>query len=166
MRQPTQDTIAPTKVVSIHAPRAGCDLTRHGGSPRRTVSIHAPRAGCDDDVSGGDARDGLFQFTHPVRGATETAPPRRDQKVSFNSRTPCGVRRRISSASARNLSFNSRTPCGVRRCWAVFATAKVAVSIHAPRAGCDDQQQQTMTQQEKFQFTHPVRGATSTRRLR
>ena len=36
------------------------------------------------------------------------------------------------------------------------------VSIHAPRAGCDDDG--TIIEQRKygFQFTHPVRGATTT----
>ena len=38
-----------TWTISIHAPRAGCDLARQrvvAGAVR--ISIHAPRAGCDD----------------------------------------------------------------------------------------------------------------------
>ena len=34
------------------------------------VSIHAPRAGCDINNLTSDATDIKFQFTHPVRGAT------------------------------------------------------------------------------------------------
>ena len=78
--------------VSIHAPREGCDRSsqtiisklscfnsRTPGGVRRSclakpsnthdVSIHAPREGCDVSLSAYD-RDGLFQFTHPGRGAT------------------------------------------------------------------------------------------------
>ena len=35
------------KYVSIHAPRAGCDSISKGVINETTVSIHAPRAGCD-----------------------------------------------------------------------------------------------------------------------
>ncbi len=34
------------------------------------------------------------------------------------------------------------------------------VSIHAPRVGCDDTQNALYSIQPKFQFTHPVWGAT------
>ena len=56
--------------VSIHGPRAGCDIAEGGGETRSKVSIHAPRAGCDwtDYCMSVDQR--VFQFTHPVRGAT------------------------------------------------------------------------------------------------
>ena len=36
------------------------------------VSIHAPREGCDDSHSMGIVASFTFQFTHPGRGATET----------------------------------------------------------------------------------------------
>ena len=39
--------------ISIHAPRAGGDLTLHAPSEEFCISIHAPRAG--GDVSGGKA---------------------------------------------------------------------------------------------------------------
>ena len=57
----------------------------------------------------------MFQFTHPVRGATATF---RGRKTETN------------------------------------------VSIHAPRAGCDQFKQMNEMQDKMFQFTHPVRGAT------
>ena len=34
----------------------------------------------------------MFQFTHPGRGATRPISPTARQKISFNSRTPGGVR--------------------------------------------------------------------------
>ena len=56
------------------------------------VSIHAPREGCD-----GIATEALiylvaFQFTHPGRGATRASATRSRSLISFNSRTPGGVR--------------------------------------------------------------------------
>ena len=79
------------------------------------VSIHAPRAGCD--IS---RKKSLITFK------------------CFNSRTPCGVRLRLSRNIDITLCFNSRTPCGVR--------------LHAL---------QSLGNPRRFQFTHPVRGATS-----
>jgi len=80
-------------VVSIHAPREGCDRSSpppQGQRPR--VSIHAPREGCDDSWTyGGDLR----------------------------------------------VSFNSRTPGGVRLIRLFIKRLASTVSIHAPREGCD-----------------------------
>ena len=77
--------------ISIHAPRAGCDLYREGGAVDITISIHAPRAGCD-----------LCR----QRGIR----PRNN----FNPRTPCGVRRMTYNEVVNLIDFNPRTPCGVR----------------------------------------------------
>ena len=80
------------KVVSIHAPRAGCDFQayrRQSSAP--SVSIHAPRAGCDYS---------LKLITSRTR--------------CFNSRTPCGVRHIQLYHITVLCGFNSRTPCGVR----------------------------------------------------
>ena len=102
-------------LVSIHAPREGCDTStdlsssRINGFNSRTpggvrlcgsaissylgnVSIHAPREGCD----------------------------------SYRSRFRNG-----------SLSFNSRTPGGVRLSKSVLVRVFSVVSIHAPREGCD-----------------------------
>ena len=40
----------------------------------RVVSIHAPRVGCDGATNNPEVIAPLFQFTHPVWGAT-LAPP-------------------------------------------------------------------------------------------
>ena len=125
--------------VSIHAPREGCDssgstsggitsvfqfthpgrgATAHYGVdvPRgRGVSIHAPREGCDSEILILDDQPSMFQFTHPGRGATGSGagfPPR---ELSFNSRTPGGVRRSTSWRRICAERFNSRTPGGVRQ---------------------------------------------------
>ena len=62
---------------------------------RRTflvISIHAPRVGCDETWGSVGHIYGLFQSTHPVLGATfaDRITSRRGQ--NFNPRTPCGVR--------------------------------------------------------------------------
>ena len=104
-------------IVSIHAPREGCDRTRRKsllGSRRfqfthpgrgatstanialseRVVSIHAPREGCDRVTRRGRMDECLFQFTHPGRGATGGGRSLQGRERGFNSRTPGGVRQR------------------------------------------------------------------------
>ena len=101
-------------LVSIHAPREGCDAasmaaiialcgfqfthpgrgaTNSGCSKFEllTVSIHAPREGCDSSVTLCREVQLLFQFTHPGRGATVTGEIDLS-RTGFNSRTPGGVR--------------------------------------------------------------------------
>ncbi len=100
--------------VSIHAPRAGCDISYYSELLISCVSIHAPRAGCDDSRL--KACDGI---------------------AGFNSRTPCGVRRCRAVCRSDGGRFNSRTPCGVRQPAGERRADAPDVSIHAPRAGCD-----------------------------
>ena len=147
----------------------GRGATAHYGVdvPRgRGVSIHAPREGCDSEILILDDQPSMFQFTHPGRGATGSGagfPP-------------------------RELSFNSRTPGGVRRTTAKGRRARATVSIHAPREGCDTPSLIIVRQERgfnsrtpggvrrsggrlstkatEFQFTHPGRGATDTDDLR
>ena len=56
--------------ISIHAPRAGCDLQLFRVVLADQISIHAPRAGCDMELMDLDLTKLEFQSTHPVRGAT------------------------------------------------------------------------------------------------
>ena len=87
-------TSAKATLVSIHAPREGCDTDRRTfvlngfvfqfthpgrGATGKTlvglegeleVSIHAPREGCDDPTARIVEASWKFQFTHPGRGAT------------------------------------------------------------------------------------------------
>ena len=151
-----------TPLVSIHAPREGCDVARRAKArDTARVSIHAPREGCDSASPTDNASSSSFNsrtpggVRHKRRSRTYHAPG------GFNSRTPGGVRqppapRRFGCTS----SFNSRTPGGVRRelrlfveptcefqfthpgrgatdvCFLVYQV--FVVSIHAPREGCDN----------------------------
>ena len=79
----------------------------------------------------------------------------------FNSRTPGGVRHHASAITdSKIISFNSRTPGGVRPQGREIPYQGYQVSIHAPREGCDYLQNQLISSQVQFQFTHPGRGAT------
>ena len=103
-------------VISIHAPREGCDGCIPQFPPQMpSISIHAPREGCDRG-----------EHRRCVGGH------------NFNPRTPRGVRR-VSSFPGHftSIHFNPRTPRGVRRCPARGYSKHTTISIHAPREGCD-----------------------------
>ena len=127
-----------------------------GASP---LSIHAPLAGCDHPGPAIVNSFSEFQSTHPLRGATSViliisrllqisihAPlagcdgstmSLGGDAGDFNPRTPCGVRQTFRRYIAEIPNFNPRTPCGVR-----------------PLRGSGSSQSQ------RFQSTHPLRGAT------
>ena len=108
-------------------------------SPKRTtgISIHAPRVGCDD--LGAGTRCTVWHF---------------------NPRTPCGVRPPFVNCLDVAEDFNPRTPCGVRQYKQAEADRQQAISIHAPRVGCDFVCPEEKVATNKFQSTHPVWGAT------
>ena len=60
-----------SRVISIHAPREGCDACRGPVVVLFGISIHAPREGCDISTNATSALAAGFQSTHPVRGATK-----------------------------------------------------------------------------------------------
>ena len=123
-------------LVSIHAPRVGCDASRlsrrtswrsfNSRTPcgvRRRCVLSLLGWGCFNSRTPCGVRQfptmfndlvDLFQFTHPVWGATY-----------------------VALFLAGQLSFNSRTPCGVRRLTPSDEIQSMLVSIHAPRVGCD-----------------------------
>ena len=106
-------------------------------SGRQRVSIHAPRVGCDHLAPAVHTDFKLVSIHAPRVGCDHNDIHHTSGHTRFNSRTPCGV----------------RLFCLYRLSWLCL------VSIHAPRVGCD-----TRTTPEdrpwRFQFTHPVWGAT------
>ena len=126
----------PSLIVSIHAPRAGCDYRAIQQDGRDCVSIHAPRAGCDFIAGNLLYLFFLFQSTHPGRGAT-LYNHQKGQTQCFNPRTPGGVRLSSRCTTLGQDSFNPRTPGGVRHILLVVRTIIIV-----------------------FQSTHPGRGAT------
>ena len=97
--------------VSIHAPREGCDLPiQKIDGMLVSVSIHAPREGCDVIDTATKVISIMFQFTHPVRGATVASFRLRSlSKVSIHApREGCDLS--VTQAFRMSMSFNSRTP--------------------------------------------------------
>ncbi len=92
--------------------------------------------GCDLRYIGSIQSIRSFNSRTPC-GVRRCSPRRGCTLSCFNSRTPCGVRQHIALASTKPMSFNSRTPCGVRH-----EVPQVRLELRA------------------FQFTHPVWGAT------
>ncbi len=125
--------------VSIHAPRMGRDPPRARPWALYAVSIHAPRMGRD------------FQLN-------EVPAP----NLCFNSRAPHGAR--LASARRRGryrTGFNSRAPHGARLLSFHLSLLVSQVSIHAPRMGRDFPKNALVPEQNRFQFTRPAWGATS-----
>ena len=148
--------------VSIHAPREGCDYLSIVKASTARVSIHAPREGCDANTSSSVRSEGMFQFTHPGRGATASVYSCFKECHSFNSRTPGGVRLHgLSKVQAYQLfQFTHPGRGATRRLFG--CNTYVIVSIHAPREGCDYRFNPFRLLAYQFQFTHPGRVATRT----
>ena len=116
LRSATLDSVIfqVVQVVSIHALLAECDSIRSRLLSLCVVSIHALLAECDrpEALSNG----GRFVSIHALLAECDIgALPEHEMEISFNPRTPCGVR--LTGANAR--------PAGV------------FVSIHALLAECD-----------------------------
>ncbi len=86
-----------------------------GCSAKDPISIHAPRAGSDRRV-----QKTLQNLTY------------------FNPRPPCGERRQAVKTPALQAGFQSTPPVrGATRSWSAPYSTTFHISIHAPRAGSD-----------------------------
>ena len=101
------------------------------------ISIHAPLAGCDVNHVA-LIRAYRISIHAPLAGCDKWLRQSESPREHFNPRTPCGVRLAILS------SF----------------TLPDDISIHAPLAGCDPPYGYGIVRLNKFQSTHPLRGAT------
>ena len=103
------------------------------------ISIHAPREGCD------------VRTRSPSWWASD-----------FNPRTPRGVRRLKSYLSlALDGEFQSTHPARGATLNPLPYEQDEAISIHAPREGCDLTASAVASPAAEFQSTHPARGATA-----
>ena len=123
------------------------------------ISIHAPREGCDKAPLAGGTKERNFNPRTP-RGVRLFGVLTKNRSLDFNPRTPRGVRRGGMSAPMRGGDFNPRTPRGVRRSVMRSSICSNSISIHAPREGCDTMAGSTPAIRWRFQSTHPARGAT------
>ena len=123
------------------------------------VSIHAPREGCDFSWAEWTPNTTLFQSTHPVRGATSQFPYGRFIP-EFQSTHPVRGATLLPQTHAGILTVSIHAPregCDDKGAEKPFAST---VSIHAPREGCDFCTALGLANDNAFQSTHPVRGAT------
>ena len=123
--------------ISIHAPREGCDRTAVFISQSPPISIHAPREGCDISCGYAAALSRPFQSTHPARGATYFLISMVYSVPNFNPRTPRGVRRFRTLQRIEHRIFQSTHPARGATCYCFRQCSHCAISIHAPREGCD-----------------------------
>ena len=169
-------------IISIHAPLAGCDiqvgllrLSAQDFNPRTPCGV---RLGCDDVVN----LHHLFQSTHPLRGATWLWPDGNAPEQHFNPRTPCGVRRFDTINKLGRETISIHAPLAGCDPGVLPGNPPQGISIHAPLAGCDiwpftsDTTERYFNPRtpcgvrrafiknhaliDKFQSTHPLRGAT------
>ena len=81
----------------------------------------------------------IFQSTHPARGATPRGPAWMDfGRFDFNPRTPRGVRRgaeRLDGAISAISIHAPREGCDPSA--QIYIELPSGISIHAPREGCD-----------------------------
>ena len=170
-------------MVSIHAPREGCDCncprsvqrtasfnSRTPGGVRLSrpwhpleqgeVSIHAPREGCDESGYLTHVGRYTFQFTHPGRGATAGKVEIEPSILGFNSRTPGGVRLTCTDMLTATLRFQFTHPGRGATPW-LFRTKICKCSFNSRTPG-GVRLNNPLSEGSvfKFQFTHPGRGAT------
>ena len=148
------------------------------------VSIHAPRVGCDVPSESLEFLGTWFQSTHPVWGATCGSTFSSTTVACFNPRTPCGVRPcklddpddykiRVSIHAPRVgcdlnssvLSRNTRKFQSTHPVWGATSGVAVATCMTLcfnPRTPCGVRPADARHcgQREGFQSTHPVWGAT------
>ena len=148
--------------ISIHAPRAGCDLGRYAPFFRRRISIHAPRAGCDPEGRH-DAQPQRISIHAPRAGCDPRSRPVFRAIPHFNPRTPCGVRPGRPPRRPTPEDFNPRTPCGVRPAIASCIPRNTSFQSTHPVRGATRGALRGVGGDDLFQSTHPVRGATSGR---
>ena len=123
--------------ISIHAPLAGCDLCRRFNAS--CIGYFNPRTPCGVRLARPAAMTGCagFQSTHPLRGATS------------------------SSTRMRGTgTFQSTHPLRGATIPPSETVVRMAISIHAPLAGCDESTILSISRLLEFQSTHPLRGAT------
>ena len=101
------------------------------------VSIHAPREGCDTAALELISARCLFQFTHPVRGAT----PYSEERVALSEvsihapREGCDRYSQMIEEATRWFQFTH--PVRGATAPLLALQRERDVSIHAPREGCD-----------------------------
>ena len=123
--------------ISIHAPHAGRDDSRHLQAQRHQISIHAPHAG-RDQTGASRANSFIYISIHaPHAGRDWPAATKAASAPYFNPRAPCGARhhRRQHDPGHRPISIHA--PHAGRDHFDHGLLELLHISIHAPHAGRD-----------------------------
>ncbi len=139
MRQPHPSLHLKEKRISpqFTHPVRDATMLKSSISPNMIVSIHAPRVGCDSNRASSSISLIVFQFTHPVWGATSATSSSSIESKRFNSRTPCGVRPQSAVTQRSQRRFQFTHPVWGATSSVPLLDITYIVSIHAPRVGCD-----------------------------
>ena len=151
--------LANHRFQSTH-PVRGATAYERRGAQLNMISIHAPREGCDDTVFAWLEPQNLFQSTHPVRGATRLSC-RPSVWLAFQSTHPVrgatGVEGQCLGmllisihAPREGCDLHLVPPCGLLL---IFQSTHPVRGATRARGG-------KPRQWGGFQSTHPVRGAT------
>ena len=101
------------------------------------VSIHAPREGCDSPTRLVYLLSSCFNSRTPG-GVRRCCPHNGRITDGFNSRTPGGVRQHLGDLCVAIIEVSIHAPReGCDHQLERLAVALTSVSIHAPREGCD-----------------------------
>ncbi len=136
VRPDGQQEKSDTRVISIHAPRGGCDRRRRWGDLVPGISIHAPRGGCDQN-SLPVSKNSTISIHAPRGGCDSGIGCKRKAACNFNPRTPWGVRPLPPRWRQKKRRFQSTHPVGGATFVAGLPVLNIRISIHAPRGGCD-----------------------------
>ena len=108
--------ILPAPLFQSTRPVWGATVRRGDRGDGHPISLHAPRAGCDLDTEKPLVHVDDFNPRTPC-GVRRWASRSSDlPRQYFNPRTPCGVRRWIRLLLPGTTNFNPRAPCGARLC--------------------------------------------------
>ena len=141
-----------TRVVDVRGcrhgdfnPRAPCGarLARYDHTYQQgIISIHAPHAGRDRRRLLRPKRGEHFNPRAPCGARRMMAMACMTTCLYFNPRAPCGARRGVTAClPAGDKDFNPRAPCGARLNIRQIQRVELGISIHAPHAGRDLQNQ-------------------------
>ncbi len=147
-------------IVSIHALLAECDPEHLAYRRKYLVSIHALLAECDSQP--GRSTGPLDVSIHALLAECDSCVFQHQAKwVSFNPRTPCGVRHIIDAGPNGFRGFQSTHSLRSATFRQQKDVAQIAVSIHALLAECDLGLHPGFHAQREFQSTHSLRSATA-----
>ena len=122
--------------ISIHAPREGCDVPRQMDTCRVPISIHAPREGCDWQ----QYQTGCHQIIsiHAPREGREPSTNKWITGEAFQSTHPVRGATESFGVDMGAVAISIHAPReGCDADDIRFRMARAPISIHAPREGCD-----------------------------